>query len=231
MKKTKSLILCLLVFTLSLSAIVSYALESNTVISSKESNTEPDSEVVVMPQFASFSGTIKNITPSAIGSDSDMLYTVNEEGLEANIILSRDTFIVDNVQFKEGDNITIFYDATKPMILIYPPQYNAEVAVLTPEDQFVKYDFFNQDLVSSDGTLKILISEDTPVFSKDGSAYKGNLGNQKLVVFYTRSTKSIPAQTSPDRVIVVSETSIEDSTPTHMGLIQLILKKLFGLYK
>jgi hypothetical protein len=233
MKKTKSLILCLLVFTLSLSTVVSYALENNKVIASKQSNIQPESDSIVMPQYASFSGTIKKITPSATEAGSYMLYTVNEEGLEANIILSKDTFIVDNVKFKEGDNITIFYDATRPMILIYPPQYSAEVAVLTPKDQFVKYDLFDNDLVSSDGTLKLLISDDTKVVLKDGSVYKGKLKNQRLVVFYTISTKSIPAQTHPDKIIVVSKDSMgeanensENENSSHVGLIQILLKLL-----
>lgn len=54
-------------------------------------------------------------------------------------------------------------------------------------------------------TLSLLIFKDTPIFSQDGTVYKGELKNQKLVVFYTKSTKGIPEETHPDRIIVVSE--------------------------
>ncbi len=229
MKKEKILIRWLLICILSLSSMVSYAMENNKVIPTKEYTMQPVNETMIMPQYAAFSGTVREITQSTAQPGSYIVNTVNEQGQEANIILSSETYIVDNVKFAVGDDITIFYDATKPMILIYPPQYNAEVAVLTPKDQFVKYDLFDKNLVSSDGMLKLLISEDTPVYSKDGSSYKGDFGDKRLVVFYTRSTKSIPAQTQPDRVIVLSDETIEDTKPVRMGIIQLILKKLFGI--
>jgi len=126
MKKIKSLILCLLAGILVFASAVSYGLEKSTVVSAEENDTEIEGEdidkpLIDKPLYVSFSGVIKKITKSQTQPDSFTLYTVSDEGLEANIIISADTYIVDNVTFKEGDRITIFYDAARPMIMIYPP--------------------------------------------------------------------------------------------------------------
>ena len=36
------------------------------------------------------------------------------------------------------------------MIMIYPPQYSAEVVVVENERENVKFDYFNENLISSD---------------------------------------------------------------------------------
>ncbi len=93
----------------------------------------------------------------------------------------------------------------------YPSQCFAEVAALRPKDQLVIYDIFNDDLMNSNDTLKLSITKDTPIFSKDGRIYKGELKNKKLIVFYTTATEGIPQVTHPDKVIVISEESIDEN--------------------
>lgn len=157
-------------------------------------------------KFNSFTGTVKKVTDFE-GAKKEAKYVLVEdaEGREANIIVSKDTYIVNNEQIDVGTTITGFYDVNKPMLMIYPPQYNAEVVVINNNGQNVKVDRFDKNLVSFDKSLKLNISEDTEVILQNGKPFKGNLKNRKLVVIYGPSTRSIPAQTTPIKIIVLFE--------------------------
>ncbi|KGK87265.1 hypothetical protein DP68_11565 [Clostridium sp. HMP27] len=158
--------------------------------------------------FKSFTGTVKTVTDFQ-GAKKDLKYVLVEdaEGREANIIVSKDTYIVNNENIGVGSVITGFYDADKPMIMIYPPQYNAEVVAVFNKDQNIKVDSFDKNLISSDKYFKLNISNDTKIITQDGKPFKGKLKNKKLVVIYSISTKSIPAQANPIQIIVLSKKS------------------------
>ena len=57
-------------------------------------------------------------------------------------------------------------------------------------------------------TLKIAAADDTKIVDKDEKEYKGDLDKNDLIVFYGVSTKSIPAQTTPTKVVVLGENEI-----------------------
>lgn len=155
-------------------------------------------------RYGSFTGTVKEINHKRI-EGTKFVSLENEEGEPANIIISDDTYILDDAEIIEGATITAYYDATKPMIMIYPPQYSAEVVVVESEDENVKFDIFDEDLVSSDNFLKLNVSDETKITLQDGTDYEGELANKKLVVIYDISTKSIPAQTTPSKIIVIAD--------------------------
>jgi hypothetical protein len=89
--------------------------------------------------------------------------------------------------------------------MIYPPQYNAEVLVVESQEQIVKVDVFDKELISSDNFLKLNLSETTEIVNPDGTAFKGELANRKLAVIYKTATKSIPAQTTPVKIVVLAD--------------------------
>lgn len=157
----------------------------------------------VQNAFGSFTGTVKQITE---GTDKNQRKIVNVQGKngdEANIVISRCTYMINDEEIKTGDVITAFYDANALMILIYPPQYNAIAVATNKEGQNVKVDLFDEDLVSSDGMLKLNIGEKTEVILRNGRPFSGELGNKKLAVVYGAATKSIPALTTPSRIVVL----------------------------
>lgn len=164
-------------------------------------------------RFFAFRGTVQKVTVAENG----LTYIAVEDaaGAPAVFVVSKDTYIVGNPEAKAGDSavkvgdvVTGYYDATLPMIMIYPPQYTTEVLVVGEQEENIKVDVFNKELVSSDKMLKLMLSPDTKVTSKDGTAYEGELANRKLLVYYTVSTRSIPAQTSPTQIIVLSEEEV-----------------------
>lgn len=161
--------------------------------------------------FNSFTGTVKKITAMEGVEGSQFVSVENEAGAPANFIVSKQSYILNNAKITVGSKITGYYKANVPMIMIYPPQYHADVVIVDNKEQNVKVDLFDQDLLSSDQWLKLNISKDTEVVLQDGTAFAGELTGRKLVVMYDVTTKSIPAQTTPTKIIVLKD---ETSTPT-----------------
>jgi len=102
------------------------------------------------------------------------------------------------------------------MIMIYPPQYSIEIIAPVLEGINIKADKFDNDLLSYDKNLKLNISEDTEILWENGttinwikqptiSELETVLANRQLIVLYSFTTKSIPAQTTPSKIIVLSE--------------------------
>lgn len=161
-----------------------------------------------MAAFLSFSGFIRRIDDfwtSAEGpSGCYKIVTVqNSNGDIVNFIVSPETYIVDFILLRTGDYVTGFYDADAPVPMIYPPQYRAVVMASNLKYRNVKVDFFNSQLISSDGMLKLNLTPFTPIVLENGLAFTGNPENHDLIVVYGPTTKSIPAQTTPYKVIVM----------------------------
>ncbi len=74
--------------------------------------------------FIGVYGTIKEIIPLRSTDCGKMLSLDTQEGI-INVVVSEETCIVDNFTLAVGIQIAAFYDINAPMLLIYPPQYNA----------------------------------------------------------------------------------------------------------
>jgi hypothetical protein len=161
-----------------------------------------------MINFISFHGTVTNISDFIIGQNGEgegcyKLMTVeNELGTIVNFVVSPTTYFVDHLMVAVGDRVTGYYDGNAPVPLIYPPQYQALVMVKDSPYQNVKVDYFNSQLESSDGRLRLNISPYTQIVLTNGQPFSINPANRNLIVIYGPATKSIPAQTTPYRIIV-----------------------------
>lgn len=163
-----------------------------------------------MINFMSFSGHVAAINDLASqenhNAGCNKLMTVRDSsGSIVNFVVSPDTYFVDQEMIKTGDFIAAYYNGDAPAILIYPPQYPALIVVKYKQNQNVKVDFFNRQLVSSDGQLKLNLAPNTPVLLKNGQPFGGRPANRNLIVTYGSSTRSIPAQTTPSKIIVWCE--------------------------
>lgn len=143
---------------------------------------------------------------NGVGEGCYKLITVtNGYGAIVNFIVSPNTYVVEHAMISIGDMVTGYYDGNAIVPLIYPPQYQALVMVKDNPDQTVnvKVDYFNSQLESSDGLLKLNISPQTQIILTNGQAFTNNPANRNLIVIYGPSTKSIPAQTTPYQIIVL----------------------------
>ena len=127
----------------------------------------------------------------------------NELGVILNFVVSPSTYIVDHVILAVGDRVTGYYDGDAPAILIYPPQFPAIVLVKDNPNWNVKVSYFNNQLVSSDGQLQLNLSPNTQILLTNGQLFSKYPGNRDLIVYYGPTTRSIPAQTTPYRIIVL----------------------------
>ena len=160
-----------------------------------------------MSRFTPIEGTVTSVTPVQTGETtynpcSLFLTLRGRDQQEFNAIVTPNTYVLDQTPILQGDTIIVFYDNMAPMILIYPPQYQAIAIVHAIPGQFAVMDYFNQNLVNSDNTLRLNLSGNTVLRLANGQYYLGIPGNQYLLVLYTNTTRSIPAQTTPDEVTV-----------------------------
>lgn len=155
-----------------------------------------------------FNGVVMVINDFYTGQNQDagcyVLMTVdNGRGNVVNFVVGPTTYFVNHVKVRVGDRVTGFYDADAPTPMIYPPQFRAVVMTKDSKRENVKVDYFNRRLQSSDGTLQLSLSPKTEILSTNGQYFTGNITERNLIVLYDTTTKSIPAQTTPHKIIVI----------------------------
>ena len=153
-------------------------------------------------------GIITNIEYLSGGENQDpsctLLLTMEGENPAGpfQVQLPANAYVLNLHPFQIGDRATFFYDVNAPMVLIYPPRYTAISGAYTPHGTSAVLDVFQGNLVNSDNTLMLNIAWNTPVTLLNGQPYTGSLENKLLLVSYSMTTRSIPAQTTPEQVVV-----------------------------
>ncbi|MBB6715543.1 hypothetical protein [Clostridium gasigenes] len=160
-------------------------------------------------KFAAFSGTVTMIEDFYSGQDDASAGCSKLMSLESvdmgtvNFIISPVTYFVNHEVIEVGDEVTGFYYANVPTLLIYPPRYPAIVMAKNTRTQNVTVDYFNDQLISSNGNLKLNIAPYTELILTNDQIFNRYPGNRNLIVVYSRTTFSIPAQTTPYKIIVL----------------------------
>lgn len=167
-------------------------------------------DVTVVKTDSDVDGIIKTTTD--VNNKDDQNNTVN-------LKITDDTLVYDNLGNKkalsdltDGSKITVFTGSYEPTPLILPVQYTANVIIINGDQEGnVNIDTYLADeegYTNAANTLKIAAADDTKIVDKDEKEYKGDLDKNDLIVFYSVSTKSIPAQTTPTKVVVLGENEI-----------------------
>jgi len=173
----------------------------------------------IEPMFIKIAGTIDSVD---VRGDATY-YTMKKEDNINVLRVTADTLVFDNtgkkVELKKGDNVMAHTYSNKPFLAIYPPQYSPEIVIVETEEMgSVAVGSFDKDLLDTDLSLKLNVSEETELSSLSGKEVTiADLAEQNLFVFYTITTRSIPAQTSPSKVVVLDQkesnpATIADST-------------------
>lgn len=156
------------------------------------------------------------------------IWVENEEDKEnplgGNIFhLSEDVLLLsdktmENVEksyLKADMKVLVFYRADTPMTMSLPPQATPDGIVVRENENLrsLKISNFNEELTSIDNQLKLNIQDDTLMIDRNGEKVKKeDLKGENLLVFYSVTTKSIPAQTSPQTVILLDEHNIHGNS-------------------
>ena len=167
-------------------------------------------DVTVVKTDSDVDGIIKTTTD--VNNKDDQNNTVN-------LKITDDTLVYDNLGNKkalsdltDGSKITVFTGSYEPTPLILPVQYTANIIIINGDKEGnVNADTYLADeegYTNAANTLKIAAADDTKIVDKDEKEYKGDLDKNDLIVFYGASTKSIPAQTTPTKVVVLGKNEI-----------------------
>lgn len=154
--------------------------------------------------FSSFRGTVTDIRMA--GSEEHrclLLYRIeNEEGSLAEFLIAPDTYFLNQARIEIGMQVIGFYDVYAPMVLSFPPRYRPLAVAVDDHRYNMKLDYFDRNLKSMDGELKLNIGPDTRVSMTNGQNFYGDPAGMLLLVLYGITTRSIPAQTTPEEIIV-----------------------------
>lgn len=169
--------------------------------------------------YVQFSGVITDVKTN----DDKVILTVETKEKEPVITLftlTNDTLLfnsgtaktVKKETFQKGQEIDAYFDKLKPMILIYPAQITPELVIVHDQQQlgFVKVGKFDKNFVSLDNELKLNIAKETALVNEKGEKIgQEDLSGKELVVFYTITTRSIPPQTTPSKIVALNYLSNE----------------------
>ncbi|MCL2866682.1 MAG: hypothetical protein FWF47_02860 [Clostridia bacterium] len=155
--------------------------------------------------YGFLTGTVTNVSVD----DAFLLTAESEQSGQFVFSIEAHTYVPVGFVPEVGSDLWCFYDMGAIMPAIYPPLYRA-VAVLPVRDDAIAYlGVFNEEGISLDGTLLIKPDEEMRVQDVNGDAYTGDLANKLLLVTYSVSTRSIPAITTPESVIILDQSIVE----------------------
>ena len=117
--------------------------------------------------------------------------------------LTGETVVVDMRRLYPGMRAAMFYDTRLPMPLIYPPRYQAQLIAAPDRNGQVMLNFFDRTLTAADGSLKLNVGPRTQVQTINGQRFLCSPGNRTLLVYYTATTRSVPPQTTPQKIVVL----------------------------
>ena len=205
MKFNKKLLLTIPVVTLALSPIAIRAFD-------KEANAKPEIVSNKIEEKAGLETATGKVIELIAREDKNFIRVdLGEEHIIdfypiENAIFADINGLIKANDIKAGDEVKIFYELPLFMTAIHPAQMPASVIVNTKGVLAVHFDAFDKDLISSDNYLKLNISNETIIIDTNGNTVSADkIANKKLIVFYSVSTRSIPAQTTPEKIIVVGE--------------------------
>lgn len=216
MKKTKRLMTVMLTGIVIAAAAISASAADATQpivpisapISAGDSVTSAhgaDSDAISLPYYMHYTGKVSQIQPHPQLEGAKYLTLDSEESGPANPLITADTYIVGG-DIAVGDTVTLFYEADKPMIMIYPPQYDAAILIVNPdENTFVTADLFDDDLLSRSKKMILTIGDQTELLSPDGKIFEDSPAGHRLLVFYTVAAESYPVQVTPEKIIVLGK--------------------------
>ena len=110
-----------------------------------------------------------------------------------------------------GMEVSVIYHKSTVMALSYPPLLGPDVIVLHDGAEHSTYvEYFDENLLSADGSLVLNIGDETIIVDHEGNVLtKDDIYERDLVVFHSIVMTSYPGQTTPHKVIVMSEREVE----------------------
>lgn len=217
-KYSKILTIASVIAVSSTTASYSYA-ETLQLPNIKSEQVMPEKSIVEESDFINFSGKVTNITKNKksvsitvdhAASGEKMVFVLTEQVSLYDTNTGKSFAISD---IKKGDGVKGYYHKDTIMPMIYPAQVEPDFLLINDSGEKplseVKVSKFNPDFISKDKQLKLNISKETELVNERGQKLeKEDLLGKELIVFYTMTTRSIPAQTTPSKIIAIENRTI-----------------------
>jgi hypothetical protein len=166
------------------------------------------------------SGTVVSVV---VGAEYNTVEITNDTGGMV-FHMKKTVFVVDQGAskllsldaIKKGMKITVVLDKMAPMTMSLPGQTSGAVGVvITSEMGSIDLSIYNGDLVNLDNTVKLNIHSTTQIVHEKGLKMifgAEDLKGAECLVLYSVATFSIPAQTTPEFVVILagSDDGVED---------------------
>ena len=186
---------------------------ANTEATAVEVTQEAENSIEILKNeksdYVVYKGTVTDVND---GDDGYISVTISETGLKAN--LASDAVIMDaadgsirkSADIEKGMNIIVVLGVNTPMTMSIPPMTSSAVATIINADENVDFSVYNDEFVNAENTLQLNTESDIVVKDINGEDLTvDDIKNNAAVVAYGISTKSIPAQTTPNLVVVIGD--------------------------
>lgn len=151
--------------------------------------------------FEPVAGAIINISNG--NSCCSQMITLRTGNGIVNFNVDTETLVIDNRQLRRGMQVVAFYDSFLPVPLIFPPQYRAQIVAVPGRNEQVILSYFDQNLLAGDRSLQLNIGDNTEIRTVNGQNFRCSPGGHMLLVFYSATTRSLPPQTTPRKIVVL----------------------------
>lgn len=152
--------------------------------------------------YVPVTGVIQQVAPVSNDCFQHRVTLRNNSGI-TNFMVDADTYVIGEVRLRPGMTVTAFYDGAAPMPLIFPPQYRAVFIGRSNPQETMYAGTFDDNLTAEDQSLKLTLGPRTEVVTSNGQRFTCSPGGHLLIVYYSAATRSIPAVTTPRRIIVI----------------------------
>ena len=193
--------------------------EEATLISATES-TSIETIMAEAQEAAFISQSGKVVSVEASFTEGVQLVTIDNEQGGLRFAVDSNTIVVNRedgayltaADLTEGMEVAVVYDAFGPMGMSMPPYLGQVTAVVANADAgFFTVGHFDNDLTDMKNMLKLNISENTDIQNLQGARIRltaEDVKGQDALVFYGATTRSIPAQTTPSFVLLLTTAEV-----------------------
>lgn len=176
----------------------------NMLVSGKVTNVETEKESTTI--------TITN-------DDMGMVFHINQNVF---VIDKKTNAYLSVADIKKDMTLTAVLDKMSPMTLSLPPQTGGAIGFIINSDQgFIDLSTYNNDLINYENNLKLNIGSGTQIVDVKGTKKFFNsedIKGSECLVLYNTSTRSIPAQTTPEFIMILNHAGeLETNSGSNTG--------------
>ena len=193
--------------------------EEATLISATE-NTSIETIMAEAQEAAFISQSGKVVSVETSFTEGVQLVTIDNEQGGLRFAVDSNTIVVNRedgayltaADLKEGMEVAVVYDANGPMGMSLPPYLGQVTAVVANADAGnMAVGHFDAELTDMKNMLQLNIDENTMIQNLQGARIRltaEDVKNQDALVFYGATTRSIPAQTTPSFVLLLTTAEV-----------------------